>query len=153
MTPTNSKASIQQMSKTFVEQQEKRMAAIRNLDVPAANRHHMRAAVVAEALSSTPAGRAALEKLHGHPILHIRLSAAENAMKWAPDEVIPFLGNLLDADLSFIESPDERLDIRDRAKGMLYKHFDIRSWDRNDLIEPLRAYGVELSYRDRSKWQ
>jgi len=36
---------------------------------------------------------------------------------------------------------------------MLYKYFNMRSYDRNELIEPLRAYGVDLPYFDHEKWQ
>jgi hypothetical protein len=74
-------------------------------------------------------------------------------MEWAPRKAIPVLGWLLDADLEAISSVDERLDIRINTKDLLYKYFDIRSSDRNDLIEPLKEYGVELSYRDHAKWR
>ncbi len=74
-------------------------------------------------------------------------------MDWAPDKAIPVFGSMLDADLSSIPSIDERLDIRVISRDWLYKHFNIRSANRNDLIEPLRAYGIELEHRDESRWQ
>ena len=56
---------------------------------------------------------------------------------------------MLDADLSSIDSPDERLDIRQTSKEWLFSYFGITNADRNALIEPLRSYGIELRYKDR----
>jgi hypothetical protein len=137
----------------FLRHEELRMHAVRRLDVPAANRHQLKASALSEALAATPEGRAELEKLLSYPKLYVRVSAAGNVLGWAPRKAIPVLGRLLDADFETISSIDERLDIRVGAKDLLYKYFDIRSSDRNDLIEPLKKYGVELSYRDHAKWQ
>lgn len=141
--------STEALCSAWVEQLELRMSAVRAIDVPKANRHHRKAAQLAKALASTLEGRAAIQRLLSHPKLHIQLSAAELMMGWNPDGVIPRLGKMLDQDLSDLDSPDERIDIRDRAKGQLYNHFNIRSSDRNDLIKPLAMYGVHLSYRRR----
>ena len=137
----------------FLRHLRMRMEALNKLDIPASNRHFLKAEEKAALLIASNAGRQAVEKLLQHPTVHIRLSAAEHVINWAPQTVIPLLGQLLDADLSAIGSADERLDIRVRTKDALYAHFHIRSSDRNDLIEPLRAYGVHLPYRDYSKWQ
>ena len=153
MTRKISELSISEAIDAFVGHLALRMQGVRNLDVPAANRHFLKAKAVADKLVASEPGRLAIEELLAHPILHIQVSAAEYVRRWDPDKVIPFLGRLLDADLSTIASVDERLDIRCRAKDALYMHFGIRSWDRNDLIEPLKAYGVNLTYRDHSAWQ
>lgn len=147
--------SLKESRDLFIAQTQLRMAAVCRLDPAAANRHLAKAKAAAETLAATPEGRAEIEKLLAHPVVHIRLSAAEEMADWAPETAIPIFGRLLDADLIAmgVGSPDERLDIRDRAKSWLYRYFDVRSWNRNDLIEPLKAYGVELTYRDHSKWQ
>jgi HEAT repeat protein len=137
----------------FVDHNEKRMDAVKALDVRAANRHFPSAAHFAESLSERPDGRRAMEQLLLHPVMHVRLSAAEHVLKWNPSGAIARLGQLIHADLSAVTSPDERLDIRDRAKSALYSHFNIRSFNRNDLVEPLKAFGVDLPYTDHAAWR
>ena len=83
---------------------------------------------------------------------YLRLRAAGSVMSWMPEAAIQVFGKLLVDDLSYL-SPDESLDIHHESKGWLYKHFNIRSFDQNDLIEPLKAYGVELPFQDHTKWQ
>jgi hypothetical protein len=153
MTPPISENSVRDLLQAFLDCEELRMQAVRRLDVPAANKYCLKAAAAAEALSKTAEGRAEIEKLLGHATLYVRVRAAEAVMDWAPDKAIPVFGSMLDADLSSIPSVDERLDIRVISGDWLYKYFDIRSSDRNDLIEPLKEYGVELSYRDHTRWQ
>lgn len=148
-----SDTTISEKVAAFLTYSVRQVEAVRIDDVPAANRHFLKAAAAAETLAASPEGRLALEKLLEHPTLYVQVGAAEYVRRWNPDRVIPFFGRLLDADLSSIASVDERLEIRIRAGDALYKHFGIRSWDRNDLIEPLKAYGVDLAYWDHSKWQ
>ena len=136
----------------FVEYRIERMVAWKKLDVAAVNRATSKAAMVAKQLISMPVGRQALELLLVHPTLHLRVDAAMWVIDWAPEKVIPIFGRLLDDKMQEIESPDERLDIRLNALDWLYGYFNIRTSDRNDLIEPLRAYGVELARKDRSRW-
>ncbi|WP_268890741.1 hypothetical protein [Mesorhizobium xinjiangense] len=38
------------------------------------------------------------------------------------------------------------------ASNYLEKHFGITSHDRNDLIEPLKAYGIDLPRRPERPW-
>jgi hypothetical protein len=66
---------------------------------------------------------------------------------WSPEKAIPVLGRLLVEDLGAESSAHERGDIRLGAKEMLYRHFGIDDFDRNRLIEPLRAYGIDLPRR------
>ncbi|TKT81273.1 hypothetical protein [Aquamicrobium sp. LC103] len=148
-----SSLSTDELIAVYIDHLELRMEAVCNLYVGGANRHFLKAHRARDKLVATAEGRSALEGLLSHPTLHVRVSAAAAVMTWDAERVIPFLGGLLDADLSAIPSVDERLEIRITAMDLLYMHFDVRSSDRNDLIEPLRAYGVELSYRDHSLWQ
>jgi hypothetical protein len=137
----------------FVDEENRRMDAVKRQDVPAANHHFAKGETAAQLLESNANGRRAMEELMHHPLLHIRLSAAEHVLSWDPTITIPFLGRLLDMELLEIVSVDEKLDIRTRAKDALYRFFGIESSNRNDLIEPLRAYGVELPWRDHARWQ
>jgi hypothetical protein len=153
MTPQTPREPIEKLLNTFFKYEELRMQAVRRLDVPAANRYLLRVSAASKALAATPDGRDELEKLLSHPTEYIRLSAAGTIMRWAPEKAIPIFGQLLVDHLSAITSVDERLDIRITAKDWLYRHFNIRSFDRNDLIEPLKAYGIDLPHRDHKVWQ
>ncbi|SFK57776.1 hypothetical protein SAMN04488498_108176 [Mesorhizobium albiziae] len=153
MTSRISEISVHELLKTFLKYENLRLRAVRRLDVPATNRNFLKAVAASDSLSQTAAGRAEIEKLLTHPMPYIRVRAAGAVMTWAPEKAIPVFGRMLDADLSAISSVDERLDIRIDSQDWLYQHFQIRSSDRNDLIEPLKAYGIELSYRDRTGWR
>ncbi|MEX0955493.1 MAG: hypothetical protein WDZ83_09805 [Rhizobiaceae bacterium] len=134
----------------FLRHENLRMEAIRQQNVPKANRHLLKSSEAGAILRSTAEGRAELEALLDDPELHVGVAAAEEVMRWDPDKVIPLFGRLLDldGDLSHIDSVDERGDIRLRARLWLYKHFNIRNADRNELIEPLKSYGVNLKRRE-----
>jgi hypothetical protein len=80
------------------------------------------------------------------------LRAAANVLEWSPEKAVPVLGRLLVEDLSAENSIDERIDIRVEASGWLYRHFGIRDYDRNKLIEPLRTYGVNIPWREEQIW-
>lgn len=148
-----SENSIQDLLEAFLDYEELRMQAVRRLDVPKANKYVLTAAAAANVLSKTAQGRAEIEKLLRHPTLYIRVRAAGVVMDWAPEKAIPVFGAMLDADLSSIPSVDERIDISVTSKDWLYGHFNIHNADRNALIEPLRAYGIELKHRDETLWQ
>jgi hypothetical protein len=141
---------IEKLIEKFLRHENLRMEAVRQLNVPKANRHLVKNSEAAEVLQATAEGRAALEALLDDPELHVRVAAAEEVMRWNPDKVIPLFGRLLDLDgeLSHVDSVDERGDIRLRARLWLYKHFNIDNADRNELIEPLKAYGVKLKRRE-----
>ncbi|MBO6719197.1 MAG: hypothetical protein JJ913_14665 [Rhizobiaceae bacterium] len=141
---------IKKLIEKFLRHENLRMEAVRQLDVPKANRHLLKNSEAGEALRSTAEGREALEVLLDEPELHVRVAAAEEVMRWNPDKVIPLFGRLLelDGELSQLDSPEEVGDIRLRARLWLYEHFNIRNADRNELIEPLKAYGVKLKRRD-----
>lgn len=84
-----------------------------------------------------------VETLLGDRSARIRLWAAESLIGRTADKAIPVLGRLPIEDLHE-SSPDIRLSLRSSAAFQLYMHFNIRSFDQNDLIEPLRRHGVEL---------
>jgi hypothetical protein len=146
MLPDNLLASL-------VEYQELQRQAVRRGDIPAANRHLLKVIAATDALAATPQGRDALKSLFDHPIADLRLRAAASMLDWAPDLAIPVLGRLLIEDLGAESSADEGIDIRLEASGALYRHFGIRSFKRNDLIEPLRAHGVEIPFRPEGQWK
>ena len=152
MTQMISERSQFELMEIFMDLQEKRLHALRKLDVPRVNSIVSKLSVVENALSSTREGRTRVENLLRHESPYLRARAAGVVMGWDPAKAIPIFGALLNADLTPISSVDERLDIRLSSKEWLFKHFGIRNADRNALIEPLRAYGIELPYKDRS-WE
>lgn len=145
--------SIPKLLRSFLDHVQRRLDAVRAADAPRANREHLKAAATASELRSTREGRTALEDLLSHFNANVRLSAAEQVIQWAPDAAVPVIGHLLADGLTHITSGDERLDIRVRAKDILYIHFGIRTFDRNDLIEPLRRYGIDLEFREHDRWR
>lgn len=152
MTLPISEESVEELLGLFLKYENLRLRAVRALDVPAVNRNVLRSAAVIDELSRLPAGRSEMEKLLDDPSTYLRVRTAGAVMRWAPEKAIPVFAGMLDADMSDIASPDERLDIRTISEDWLFRHFRIRSADRNDLIEPLRAYGIELARQDRSRW-
>jgi len=153
MTRAISDLSADVLRHRFLEYQERQQAAIRAEDIPAANRHAMKVKRYADALAATPRGRDMLEELAGSPLPFVRHRAAQWVVDWAPELAVPVLGRHLIEDFGPDLSVDERLELRISAKHSLYAFFGIRSFDHNDLIEPLKAYGIDLSYRDHSAWQ
>jgi hypothetical protein len=59
--------STKRLLAEFLKHEELRMQAVRELDVPAANRHQLKASALSEALAASSEGRAELEKLLSHP--------------------------------------------------------------------------------------
>lgn len=148
MIQTASEASLEALVKDVVKYEELRRAAIRRDDIPAANRHFDKATPLLDELASrVPAGREALEMLLTHSSAFVRLSAAARVLAWAHEKAIPVLAHLAEDDLGADYSPAEGGSVEISAAGLLYRHFDIRSFDRNDLIEPLRAYGIDWPHR------
>lgn len=137
----------------FLKYQERQQMAIRAENIPAANRHLLKVMHYADALTETSRGKDVLEELTKSSLPFVRLRAAQYARKWAPDLAIPVLGRLVTEQFEPALSVDERLELRVSAKESLYIFFNIRSFDQNNLIEPLKAYGVELPYQDHSKWR
>ena len=123
MTPRISKMAVDELLSDFLSFVDQRMEAVRAIDVPKINRHVLKISAVGDALSATTAGRAELERLLSHPIVYVQVAAAAAMMKWAPEKAIPLFGVLLDADLTAISSPDERLDIRTTAKHLAPRAF------------------------------
>jgi hypothetical protein len=153
MTQANFDLSEESLVRGFERYQELQQSAIREEDIPAANRHFTKMKAHADALARTLAGRAALEGLLASLSPFIRLRAAHRVLTWAPEKAIPVLGHLLIDEIEPPLTPQERVELKLSAKETLYGHFGIGDADQNKLIEPLRAYGVDLPYRDYSAWQ
>ena len=148
MIQRNSRESVAGDIHELEEQVRLRMAAVRLLDVPASNRILLKCMETAKRLAGTVEGRDAVEVLLNDRRASIRCQAASAVMEWDPGKAIPIFGRLLFEALPEL-SAGERLDLRVTASQWLFKHFGIRNADRNALIEPLRAYGIELPYKDR----
>lgn len=153
MTRKISDLPVEILRERFLKYQEQQKLAIRAEDVPAANRYMLKIIQYTDALASTSRGKDVLEELIASPLPFVRLRAAQWVCAWNPKVAIPVLGRLLIEKFGPDLSVDERLALRISAKDSLYDFFGIRSFDENDLIEPLRAYGVDLPYTDHSKWQ
>ena len=152
MTRRASDTVLRTQLERFLRFQELQALAIRDGHISTANRHYSKMAAAKKQLAQSSEGRAVLEELLQSSDAFVRLRAGGQVIDWRPDMAIPVLARLM-----FEELPDlsagEWLEIRQTAKGLLYNHFNIRSFDRNDLIEPLKAYGVSLPYRDHMIWQ
>lgn len=153
MTRKTSDLPVEVLRERFVRYQERQQLAIRAEDVPTANRYMLKIMQYADALTETPMGKDVLEELVRSPLPFIRLRAAQRVRAWDPRIAIPVLGQLLIEKFGPDLSVDERLELRINAKDSLRSFFGIRGFDVNDLIEPLRAYGVDLPYTDHSRWQ
>lgn len=143
--------AVEDLVERFVKAQVKNQDAVREQNIPAANRQVDITMRTAEVLMKSAEGRRALENLMVHSEPFVRLRAAKYVRRWAPDLAIPVLGRMLIDEYEDI-SIEEGLEMIIGAKDSLYLHFGIRSFDWNDLIEPLKPYGIELPFLDRSKW-
>lgn len=126
----------------FLHIQQRRRLAVRAFNTPEVNRWVRKSVPVQESLASTPGGRVALESLLTQADPYILVRAAGVVIKWAPEKAIPIFASMLDADLSSIDSPDERLDIRQTSKEWLFSYFGITNADRNALIEAKSQGGL-----------
>jgi hypothetical protein len=134
---------IQQLVAENIAHEDSRMAAVRRNDIPGANRWFDRSrAVLKDLAGHGPEGRRAIEELLLHPSSFVRLGAAATVHEWAPDLAIPVLADLYLVEREPDASPSERIEICMSAKGLLYRIFGITSYDPDDLIEPLRRYGI-----------
>ncbi|TKT81274.1 hypothetical protein [Aquamicrobium sp. LC103] len=148
--PANSEPTAKALEK-FLVHQEKYQAAVRRQHVPTANREILKVGAALGQLTATPEGRDILENMLRNPSAYLRLRAAGKVLAWAPDRALPVLGKLLVESLGEETSVDERIGIRVEAEGWLFQHFGIRNFDPDRLIEPMRAYGVELPRR--KQWE
>lgn len=117
-------------------------------NTPAVNRNAVQVGKRLDVLKSTPAGRAELESLMGHPMAEIRLRAANAVMSWAPQEAIPVLGTLV-RDWHPANPRKGYIPVAFDASVSLFRHFNLYSYDEDDLVEPLRRYGIELHRKDQ----
>ena len=134
----------------FLKHAELQRQAVTRQNVPEANRQLEKLRPIANRLSATPEGRKGLEALLLDARPFVRQEAAKWAMAWNPERAIPVLGTLLVEEFGDQVTVDERLELRYSARLTLYLHFGIRDFDRNKLIEPLRAYGIVLPRINRA---
>lgn len=134
---------IQRMVAENIAHEENRRAAVRRNDIPSANRWFGKSrAVLKDLAGHGPEGRQAVERLLLHPSSFVRLGAAATVHEWAQDLAIPVLADLYLVEREQDASPSERGEVSISAKGLLYRIFGITSYDPDDLIEPLKAYGI-----------
>lgn len=152
MQSANSEAPVDELVGALMKHQALEIAACEREDVTAANRQTDKLSAILDQLAGTPVGRLALEALLTHEMPEVRLRAAGAVMAWAPEMAIPVLGRLV-ADWKPKDPRRGYVPVRTEAKGWLYDYFGVTDFDQNKLIEPLRAYGVDLPYRDYSAWQ
>lgn len=132
---------------------EKLIVANRGKSNSAYNRAYDRVTKVLNDIESHgDAGRQAIETWLGSDKTLVRFHAARRIIVWNSDVAIPVLGRLLVDPLPSHFTGYERFSIKSSANHSLYKHFDIRNFDRNSLIEPLKAYGIDLPYRPEQIW-
>lgn len=152
MQSANSETSTDKLVGALMKHQALEIEACEREDIAAANRQVDKLSAVLDQLARTAVGRQALEKLMSHEMPEVRLRAAGAVMAWAPDMAIPVLGRLV-ADWKPKDPHRGYVAVRTEAKGWLYDHFGVTDFDQNKLIDPLRAYGIDLPYRDYSAWQ
>jgi len=153
MTSARSGRTLEQWSEEFVGSLKKQAEADRADNVFAYNRLHKKVVEALKAiLNAGPRGRDVLENLLSHETPQVRMWAAGQVIKWDPDKAIPILGHLMVDKLPDETAPMERVTIRMGASSYLEKHFGIRTYDRNELIEPLRAYGIDVPRRPEQPW-
>lgn len=146
MTSIDSEWPVTRLVKILIDNQEKQALAVRRDNTPAANRYMKKVNQARNALAAKgSSGRAALEALMGHPMPQVRLDGAVSVMQWAPDLAIPVLGRLI-AETKYENdmSAGERIEVKHEATLSLFDHFGTRFYDRDELIEPLKAYGIDI---------
>lgn len=138
-----SERRIGQLVERLVQAELAEAAAVERLDMKAQNRWFDRATAVVQAiLSEGETGKTALERLLDHELPMVRVTAAANVLKWAPERALPVLEEVM------ARAYWER-DARGRrpaaaghvllnAEGLLALHYDI---DINDVLP--RVLGVE----------
>ncbi|MBL8583782.1 MAG: DUF2019 domain-containing protein [Rhizobiaceae bacterium] len=146
MTLAESELPVNLLVEILIKNQVKQALAVRRDDTPSANRYMKKVNQARHALAAKGnSGRAALEGLMRHPMPQVRLDGAVSVMQWAPDLAIPVLGRLI-AETGYEKdmSADELIEVRHEATLSLFDHFGTKYYDRDELIEPLRAYGVDI---------
>lgn len=150
MTRAISDLPVAKLAEDFLKFQELQRQAIARDDVPAANRYFDKLKPIGDALAASDEGREKLVQFLGDSRPYLRLKAAKWVEKWAPELAVPVFGRLLVEKFDDDVTVDERIEMRYSSRISLYLHFGIKNFDRNELIEPLRAYGIEIPRRHRA---
>ncbi|KXF78243.1 hypothetical protein ATN84_00060 [Paramesorhizobium deserti] len=153
MISTRSNRTLEQWTEEFVRRLQKQTQADRAENIPAYNRLHKKIVEALTAIENAGSpGREVLEELMEHEMPQVRLWAAGRVIQWNPDRAIPVLGRLLIEKLPEESAPVERMSIRGTASSHLEKFFGITNFDRNELIEPLKAYGIDVPRQTERPW-
>jgi hypothetical protein len=138
-----SKKDNAQLVTAIVAHEDSHRLAVRRDDIRGANRWFEKSRVALDDLAGrVPDGRTSVEALLWHSSSFVRLAAAAKVREWAPDLAIPVLADLYLVEREADTSTSERGSVAISAKGLLYRIFGITSYDPDDLIEPLRRYGI-----------
>jgi hypothetical protein len=148
MTSPFTDVAIQSLVDRLVRHQELEIAAREREDTRAGNQQVRHIGAALDALEASAAGRAALERLMGHDLPEVRMRAARRVMRWSPNPAIPVLGQLA----AHWRPKDPRkgnVGVGFYAGLELYRHFGVTDFDSNKLVEPLRAYGIDMPRQPR----
>ncbi|GAB1581444.1 hypothetical protein [Phyllobacterium phragmitis] len=153
MTSMRSSRSLEQWAEEFVRRLQEQAEADRADNTAAYNRLHKKVVEALNAiLDAGPRGRDILEYFLNHETPQVRMWAAGQVIKWDADKAVPVLGHLLVDKLPQETAAMERVNIRMGASAYLEQHFGITNFDRNELIEPLKAYGIDVPLRPERPW-
>ncbi len=153
MASTKKNKTAEELATDLIELSDKYRKAYRKGPISIANRHAGRIYQVLQLfLAKGESGRTVLENLLNHPIAQVRLYSAGTMLRLdlAPKLAIPVLAHLLIDEVIPDTEPFERVALRSSANDVLMRHFGIESGISEELLEPLREYGIELPYRHRA---
>jgi hypothetical protein len=131
------KRSLQDLAESFVNSHLAALEAYRAKDIPAHNRHTLRAEGAADELVARgKIGQAKLEELLRHPSATVRLNAAAYVLDWAPNEAVPVIERVM---LWADDDRTERLFGESMIVGMdsetlLAEHYDLDILDVRNFI-------------------
>ena len=149
----NNPKSLDDLLRRYFRLQHRQILANRRQDIPAYNRIYDRVWYAMQAIEDFGGdGKQAIEAMLEHDEPMIRFRAAERVQKWNPDLAIPVLGRLLIEPFPEVSTGFERFSIHVDAKMALRKFFELKEFNQNALIEPLKAYGIDLPRRPEQIW-
>ena len=132
---------------------EKLIVANRGKSNSAYNRVHLKLANILDKIEAHgETGQRAINTWLESDEPLIRLFAAVRALGWNSDVAIPVLGHLLVEPLPVHFTGYERFSITSTARSILIEFFKTGNFSRNSLIEPLKAYGIDLPRRPEQIW-
>lgn len=151
---TTSDRDLRKLVERFVHVSRLMSAAEKRVDIPTYNRLIVRNFAAGDEIERAgEAGRRALESLLDHEIAQVRLAAGQRVLRWDPAKAAPVLLRLMTNESLQGIHGYERISVSHSANMMLHLHFDVPVYDGTELIEPMRAYGIELSPEQVQAWR